>query len=138
MVRVPGRKPSLVEQPVSLVHLSSTLADLAGVSLVQPNDGRSMRPLLDGKKEGFNQVYAEYGLVSEQPKTLLREGDWKYSLWENDIPELYNLRADPFELHNVAAQPENSRRCRDMKASIRAWQKLPSPQGSPRTTSKHS
>jgi len=113
---------------VSQVNLCTTLADLTNVPLLQPNDGRSMRPLLDGKPHAFGPVYAEYALGAKQPKTLLREGDWKYTLWENDIPELYNLKSDPQELHNVAALPEHAERCAAMKAQIRAWQKLPSPQ----------
>ena len=138
LIRIPTQKPSVVEAPISQVNFATTLTDLAGVPLLQPNDGRSMRPLLHGTTQTFGPVYAEYGLGSKQPKTLLRDGEWKYTLWENDIPELYNLRSDPMELNNVAALPEHTERCRNMKAQIRAWAKLPSPQTSTHTSSKHS
>ena len=128
LLRVPGQTATTVTEPVSQVNLCSTFTDLAGIPLLQPNDGHSMRPLLDGKPHAFGPVYAEYALGGKQPKTMLREGDWKYTLWENDIPELYNLRSDQQELHNVAALPENAKRCAAMKAQIRAWQKQPSPQ----------
>jgi choline-sulfatase len=127
LLRVPGQTANTVPEPVSLVNICSTLTDLAGVPLIQPNDGRSMRPLLDGKPHDFGPVYAEYGLGGKQPKTMIRDGDWKYTLWENDIPELYNLQSDPQELHNVAALHQNAQRAAQMKAQIRNWQKLPAP-----------
>jgi choline-sulfatase len=127
LLRLPGQKPSVIEEPVSLVNLCSTLTGLAGVPLMAPNDGRSMQPLLSGTQKNFGPVYAEYGLGGKQPKTMLREGDWKYTLWENDIPELYNLRSDPQELHNLAALPQYAERAAQMKAQIRSWQKLPAP-----------
>jgi len=34
---------------------------------------------------------------------MVRQGDWKLTYWLHDITELYNLRIDPQELHNLAA-----------------------------------
>jgi hypothetical protein len=45
-------------------------------------------------------VFAEYGLT----------GEWKFTYWLNDIPELYNLKSDPKKLHNLAAEPEHRSR----------------------------
>ena len=36
---------------------------------------------------------------------MVRTEDWKYAHYVNDRPELYDLRADPGELVNLAGQP---------------------------------
>ena len=127
ILRVPGQMAAVADTPVSLVNVCTTLADLATVPLVAPNDGKSMKPLIDGAQNDFGPVYAEYGLGGKQPKTMLRDGDWKFTLWEHEIPELYNLRSDPQELHNLAAQPQHAERIAEMKTRIRRWQVLPPP-----------
>lgn len=128
LIRIPGKKAAVCDEPVSLVSLCTTLTDLAGVPLIQPNDGHTLRPLLDGGVRDHVPVYAEYDLGGRQPKTMLREGDWKYTLWEHDIPELYNLKIDPHELHNLAALPQYKTKAEEMRKQIRKWQALPSPQ----------
>ena len=61
VVHAPGRfAPRRVSQPVTLVDLAPTIADLArpGLSeeLAQPVDGRSLVPLLEGAAEGADAV----------------------------------------------------------------------------------
>ena len=40
---------------------------------------------------------------------------------ERPAEELYDLRADPFELHNLAADPEQSARLATLRAELDAW-----------------
>ena len=42
---------------------------------------------------------------------------------ERPAEELYDLRADPFELHNLAADPEQSARLATLRAELDAWMK---------------
>jgi choline-sulfatase len=123
LIRVPGRSGAVCETPVSLVHLCSTLTDLAGVSLLGPTDGKSLRPLLAEKPaaHSFGPVFAEYALDGKQPKTMVRQGEWKYTYWVHDRPELYNLRTDPEELHNLAADPAYSMHADELKRVLLAW-----------------
>lgn len=123
MIRVPGHKPGICEAPVSLVSLSATLTELAGVEQIEPNDGISLLPLLRDVQHGrdFGPVYAEYGLGSRQPKAMIRDGQWKYTYWLHDIPELYNLKSDPEELHNLAADPMYSSKADELQARLLAW-----------------
>lgn len=123
MIRIPGHKPGICETPVSLVSLSATLTELAGVEQIEPNDGISLRPLLADMQHGrdFGPVYAEYGLGSRQPKAMIRDGQWKYTYWLHDIPELYDLKSDPEELHNLAADPMYSSKADELQARLLAW-----------------
>lgn len=122
MIRVPGRSASVCEEPVSLVSLATTLTDLAGVPLLTPNDGKSLRSAMGpGKSQFAAPVYAEFALNTKRAKTMIRDREWKYTLWENDIPELYNLRSDPMELQNLAALPEHLLKSEALKQKILHW-----------------
>lgn len=123
MIRVPGRGPGVCDTPVTLVSLSATLAELAGVEQVAPNDGVSFAPWIDDpkSKKDFGPIFAEYGLKSRQPKAMIRVGQWKYSYWLHDIPELYDLKSDPEELHNLAAEPEYAAKASELRGMLLAW-----------------
>ena len=123
LIRVPGRSASVCETPVSLVHLCNTLTDLAGVPLLAPTDGKSLRPLLGRTppEHNFGPVFAEYALDGRQPKSMIRQGEWKYTYWVHDIPELYNLRTDPEELHNLAADPAHATDADRLKRALFSW-----------------
>jgi choline-sulfatase len=123
MIRVPGQKPGICQVPVSLVSLSATLTNLAGVPLIAANDGTSLSPyiLTSRNPPSAGPVFAEYGLNSKQPKYMVRDGEWKYTFWVHDIPELYNLRTDPEELHNVAADPQYAECLKMLHQTLLAW-----------------
>jgi choline-sulfatase len=52
---------------------------------------------------------------------MLRRGNYKYTLWTNDIPELYDLKSDPNEMKNLAADPAHRQKLDDMKRQLLAW-----------------
>jgi choline-sulfatase len=52
---------------------------------------------------------------------MLRDGDFKYSFWTHDIPELYNLRSDPDELNNLALDQKYSAKVEELKGKLFAW-----------------
>jgi choline-sulfatase len=112
------------------------LTELAGVPLLQPNDGLSLAGMLRHPATAipYGPVFAEYGLTSRQPKYMVRSGEWKYSFWVHDIAELYNLRTDPAELHNLAAEPAYAVQVERMKQTLFAWHRPPEESG-PRTQS---
>ncbi len=111
IVRCPGRfAPRRVREPVSLVDVLPTLADLAraGLSgeLAYPVDGRSLVPLLDGEPENPETTVAGEYLAEgvERPMVMLRRGRWKFIHTPTDPDQLFDLEADPLELVNRAEE----------------------------------
>jgi choline-sulfatase len=108
IIRAPGREPRLVHEPVSLVDVLPTLADLArpGLSseLAAPVDGRSLVPLLEGEAEDpATTVVGEYlGECVPAPMVMIRRGPWKFVHVPGDPDQLFDLNADPQELRNLA------------------------------------
>jgi arylsulfatase A-like enzyme len=102
-------KPGIVSDHISAFwDMKPTFADLLGVQSIQ-TDGISMLPTLLGKKGQKQHAYLYWEFTEGKPKTALRKGDWKaiYFLEEKNPKEafqLYNLKNDPYEKENIAAQ----------------------------------
>lgn len=118
-----GIPQGVCHTPVSLVSLCSTLTDIAGIPLIAPNDGAPLTPWVHdpATTQPYGPVFAEYDLGGQQPKYMVRQGDWKYTYWLHDIPELYNLRTDPAELHNLAALTQYAAQLETMRNTLFAW-----------------
>ncbi|MEG9437763.1 sulfatase-like hydrolase/transferase [Edaphobacter sp. HDX4] len=123
LIHLPNGGGGVASMPLSQVSLSATLTELCGVRQIQPNDGKSFAPIVrdPGTHMALGPVFAEYALGTAHAKYMARDGDWKYTLWENDREELYDLRSDPAELHNVAADPQRRQNVEHMKAKLLAW-----------------
>ena len=108
MLSVPGLPGGRVEAPVSTIDVCPTLCDLAGVSLdeIAPwVTGESLLPVAGGAARTA-PVAMEYAAeASYAPLVGLREGDWKYTACALDPEQLFDLKSDPHELHNLAADP---------------------------------
>ena len=103
-----------VEQLVSLLDLPPTLLEAAGLHLPDEMHGRSVLPLLNGEREEWPEGVLVQ--VSEsQVGRAIRTRRWKYcvvapeadpkddSFAEHYVENgLYDLKADPYELHNLA------------------------------------
>ncbi len=122
-IRKPGGAPAVCRQPVSLVSLKATIAELCGVSISAPNDGKSFARSVDQPTStvSYGPIFAEYDLGRETAKYMVRDGDHKYTFWTHDIDELYNLREDPAEMHNLAARPEYRETAERLKRKLFAW-----------------
>jgi choline-sulfatase len=108
MIAAPGWQPKLIDQPVSTLDVTPTLAALAGIdiaSLRRWTDGEDLTPLALGTG-GRSPVPMEYAAEgSEAPLVALRDGNYKLTLCEKDPPMLFDLREDPKELTNLAGNP---------------------------------
>lgn len=118
---------------VEQVDLMPTLLEFTGTAAPPGVQGRSMAAALEGTGAARAEAFAEVGeagtpvtwddlpfLPSDplDPRyfpwdgfqeawvgqgKMLRTGRWKYAWYTNGDEELYNLEADPDELHNLAA-----------------------------------
>ncbi|GAB6165930.1 choline-sulfatase [Thermostilla marina] len=108
------------------VDLVQTIAELADAKTPADWNGTSMIAWLDDpsfpwKDLAVSEYYAAY-IVSGI--AMIRQGDWKYVYHcradENHGPvrELYNLRTDPKELHNLAGDRGQQERLTAMHAAL--------------------
>jgi arylsulfatase A-like enzyme len=129
IVSVPGvTKPaSSNDTPVAAPDFYPTLLDLTHLP-AQPQqtvDGFSFAPLLKGdpftRPAPIYWHYPHFGNQGGHPASAIRDGDFK--LIQNHLPktlELYNLKSDPAESHDLAAA-EPQIRDRLLK-ELQSWQ----------------
>jgi len=104
-IAAPDWAPASVQQPVSTLDVTPTLAALAGIDIAKLapwTDGEDLTPLATGTG-GRGPVPMEYAAEgSEAPLVCLRDSRFKLTLCEKDPPMLFDLEADPRELKNLA------------------------------------
>lgn len=126
-IRVPGltKAGAVSDVPVTGADFYPTLLDLAGVPLLpsQHADGQSLKPLLSGGDIAERPLYwhyPHYGNQGGEPSSILRQNEWKLiHYYEDGRDELYNLRKDPSEQTDVAA--ENRPRVQQMSKKLQDW-----------------
>jgi choline-sulfatase len=123
LVAGPGIAAGKHLDPVSILDLTATLCDLAGVSKdeVAPwTDGASLRLIIDGGARA-SPVLMEYAAEgSYAPLVGIREGDWKYVRCVLDPDQLFNLAKDPQELKNLATDPAHAATLSEYRAAADA------------------
>jgi choline-sulfatase len=99
-----------VAECVSLVDLTATLLDFAGAPRDLPLDGRSLQALASGTDrnwpdEAISELYATW---TDRPIAMLRRGRYKLHLSHQERPQLYDLKRDPREFDDLAADPAHA------------------------------
>nr|WP_083977602.1 arylsulfatase [Herbidospora sakaeratensis] len=108
----PSFSPKVVDDPVALWDVLPTVADVAGLPVPAHIDGRSFLGALTGGRYAGHPY-----LVWNRPKKMqaIRRGHWKLIRFHPNIAgagpegrnELYDLRSDRGERHNVAERHPN-------------------------------
>ena len=98
-------------QDVDMVALNidvpATLLDLAGVKQPKTWQGKSLMPIVSAERKnmGRDTILIEHLWDFDHipPSEGVRTKDWKYFRYVNNktIEELYNLKEDPKEIHNL-------------------------------------
>jgi N-acetylglucosamine-6-sulfatase len=121
----PGTK---VTQLVQNIDVAPTVLEAAGVRAPDYMDGRSFLPLLEGEEvEWRDAVFYEYYWEAAFPQTPttygVRTDRYKFihyhGIWDTD--ELYDLQADPDEMHNLIDVPEHQDRIKQMREQLYSW-----------------
>jgi arylsulfatase A-like enzyme len=129
----------VVDRTVSLRDLAATVVDLAGLRAASPFPGESLARFRDepsrapADRNASGRALAEVVpndpilnpnreqlLKVHWPLAALAEGDWTYIRREGDVrEELFHLRADPKETHNLAGDPAETPRLEQMRGALR-------------------
>ena len=116
ILRTPrGAAGQRIGASVSLVDLLPTLLDLAGIDIPSGLPGASLAHLQPDPGGAERTVFSEYhaqGML--QGGYMIKRGDWKYNYYVGHEPQLFDLRVDPGEFHDLAAD----QRCAPVRAAL--------------------
>lgn len=111
---------------VEFVDLYPTLADLAGLAPPSGLHGRSLIPLLKDPKAAWDhpavtQVQRGNAANGFFMGYSVRTAQWRYTEWDDGKrgTELYDEKADPAELRNLAADAGRAKIVAEMQALLR-------------------
>ncbi|MGB7318640.1 MAG: sulfatase-like hydrolase/transferase [Planktotalea sp.] len=98
----------------STIDLSASILDRAGLTPYVGMQGQSFLGALDGTEHHRDEILIEMndggprmGFKTPARVRTLRTSDWRFSVYAGqDWGELYDLRADPRETHNLWHDPE--------------------------------
>ena len=137
LAKGPGIKAGITpDQFVGNIDLAPTFLDLASLEIPDSMQGRSIAPLLRGESPedwrqtfyyryyhspGHHNTAAHYGVRTKTHKLIY--------YWDKDAYELFDLKADPDEQHNLlfsmedSSKPQVKKLFNELKAEITRLQK---------------
>jgi len=119
-------RPGTVKDDMVLnIDVAPTVLQLAGVKIPEAVEGRSWCDLFGkGKRPWRDEWLYEYfedpGFRRTPTMRAVRTDRWKYIEYsrEGEISELYDLKGDPLELHNLIDDPKHVSVLSNMKARL--------------------
>jgi len=92
----------ICKQPVSLINIYKTLAEMAGLTAADIVDGESLLPQLKNPEQSLLQpAIISWG----RGNYAVRNQNWRYIRYYDGSEELYSHEVDPNEWHNMANDP---------------------------------
>lgn len=139
--------------PVISTDFYATILDMLGLSPLTHGedgvDGKSLVPILEGEDQGAKEIedrplfwhfphYSNHG--AQSPGGAVRYGDYKLiEYYENNKVQLFNLKEDPGEQHDLAAS--NPAKVNELRTMLHEWRKkvdaempVPNPDYNPKLT----
>ena len=124
LIRIPGGPRKMITTRVSHIDFVPTLIDLLEQRSTDQLAGTTLKPLILGQNSRPRNVFIEWNpykktekrlkagtslaparlvnrAIRESTRTVIAPDEWKLSLRDNDLCELYNLTEDPLEQRNL-------------------------------------
>lgn len=134
ILRLPGIIPAgkRVKRPVSHIDLAPTILDYTGMPTPKM-EGRSLRNLIEGKKDDVDFTTSMWGNVKNGGPFMLRTGDWKLIVYavgdkrskRTPVNALYNMKRDPYEMNNLIGKnpsaAESMPKAKQLKKKLETW-----------------
>lgn len=121
---------TVVEKMVLNIDLAPSILEFCGVSPLTGIHGVSWKPMVEGKDVAWRKSWLyEYDYEKEFPYTPnvrgVRTDDWKYIHYphgdggpDRHKAELYHLKNDPGERHNLIDDPKHAKKRAELKAEL--------------------
>lgn len=97
-------------QPVSLINIYKTLAEMAGLTAPDYVDGESLVPQLTKPDQALKPAITSWG----RGNYAVRSKSWRYIRYFDGTEELYSHDNDSNEWHNLADKPEFAQRKKEL------------------------
>jgi arylsulfatase len=127
--RLPARRRGLVLDELALnIDVAPTIVSAAGAGVPPGMQGQDLGVLyLQSRRPAWRDEFLyEHPTITRKERIPTSYGvirrDWKYVEWpEFGYRQLFNLKDDPGELHNLAAAPSHATRASRLQAALAAW-----------------
>jgi len=110
IIAAPKTQPGIYHELSQTVDLYPTVLDLVGIKPLAPFEGRSLRPILEGRGEQHVGDTYVVGQHRADITVSIRNNRWK--MYKNNAlnkqyTELYDLMTDPWEQQNVLGKHQD-------------------------------
>lgn len=129
-VSVSPKFPKVIEAQTLTLDFAPTILEICGAEPLPKVHGMSWAKLLEGDDPNFRTSwYYEYNYEVQFPYTpnvrAIRSDDWKYIRYphgdgspDKHMAELYNLKTDVEERHNLANDPKHAGLVKELRAEL--------------------
>jgi iduronate 2-sulfatase len=107
IIKAPGCLPGTTPRLAQQIDLYPTLADLAGLTIPEHLEGRSLAPILRDPEHGVRVHDAVY--CFKRQGTLRRTEQQAYIEWRDGTSELYDMEGDPKQFWNRSGDEDTRR-----------------------------
>jgi N-acetylglucosamine-6-sulfatase len=134
VARYPGlsspNQPRIIEQQVLTIDLAPSILELCGAPALRSIQGKSWKKLVQsGDPAWRTSWFYEYNYEKQFPYTPnvrgVRTDEWKYIHYphgdgapDRHLAELYNLKNDPDERHNLINDPACAAKLKELEAEL--------------------
>jgi len=105
---------------ISGLDIAPTLCDYAGIERMPDARGASVKPLVDGRSSDWREfVVSEANLTGR----MVRTPEYKLISYKGEeIDQLFDMRADPWEMRNLAGDAGHADTLKDLRKMLASWE----------------
>jgi arylsulfatase A-like enzyme len=125
-----GRRGSERAQVALNIDVAPTIISAAGVAVPDVMQGQDLSPLyLKADAPAWrDEFFYDHPTITSKDRIPSSQGvirsDWKYVVWpEFAYEQLFDLKADPQEVHNLAGDQASARQLATMRLKLDEWRK---------------